>query len=81
MSAWRPRQILCASAIVGLLVAGCGEGGEPRSFVSNKIEAVPTNVSGTGNTSGISAGMAVSVGGAGTPTPTPTPTATPTTGG
>lgn len=70
-------------ACVLMAVVACGDGGEQRSFGSSKIEAVPTNVSGSGTTSGIGAGAVLSPGGGGgpasgaSPTPTQTPTATP----
>jgi hypothetical protein len=76
MSASASRRVICLCLCGGLLLAiGCS--GEQRSFAGNKIEGVPTNVSGASNTSGISAGAVLSAPGAGTPTVTPTPTATP----
>jgi hypothetical protein len=65
-----------------LLIASCGSGAEEQaSFGSSKIQGVPTNVSGSGTTSGIGAGSVLSPAGsapgAGTPTPTVTPTVTP----
>jgi hypothetical protein len=76
------RRGLCAwLGGAGLLLAvGCS--GERRTFGGTQREAVPTNVSGSSDTSGISAGAAIQApsGGAGsgaTPTPTTTPTATP----
>jgi hypothetical protein len=82
MPATPPRVIFLALGVCLLVASGCGgDGGEQRSFVSNKIEAVPTNVSGAGTTSGIGAGAAIAPGGAapagGSPTPTVTPTVTP----
>jgi hypothetical protein len=80
----RHSQVVClALGAFLLLVAGCGDGGgEQSSFGSSKIQAVPTNVSGSGTTSGIGAGAALappggSTSGAGSPTPTTTPTVTP----
>jgi hypothetical protein len=63
-----------------LLAAGCS--GERRTFAGTQRESVPTNVSGSSDTSGISAGAALQppgggAGSGGTPTPTTTPTATP----
>ena len=84
MSARHPRVVCLALGAFLLLVIGCGAdpGGQQASFGSSKIEAVPTNVSGSGTTSGIGAGAAFappggSAGGAGSPTPTTTPTVTP----
>jgi hypothetical protein len=82
MSARHPR-VLCLVLSVCLLAAsGCGDDGGQASFASSKVEAVPTNVSGSGTTSGIGAGAAIAPGGAapaagGSPTPTVTPTVTP----
>ena len=80
MSAWHSRMISLALGAFLLLVMACGDGGEQASFGSSKVEAVPTNVSGAGTTSGIGAGAALtapgSTGGAGS-TPTATPTVTP----
>jgi len=77
MSASGSRRAFLLGLCGGLLLAvGCG--GEQRSFAGNKIEAVPTDVSGSSNTSGISAGAVLSSpGGSATPTTTPTPTVTP----
>jgi hypothetical protein len=66
-------------AVLGVACGGAGD--EQASFASSKVEAVPTNVSGAGTTSGIGAGASLSpggsTGGAGTPTPTPTVTPAP----
>ncbi|HEY3079266.1 MAG TPA: hypothetical protein VGM69_05105 [Chloroflexota bacterium] len=78
MSASGSRRVFCLGlGGIGLLLAtGCS--GEQSSYAGNKIEAVPTSVSGASTTSGISAGAALSApGGSGTPTATPTPTVTP----
>jgi hypothetical protein len=77
MSASGSRRVFClgVGGLGLLLAAGCY--GEQRSFAGNKIEAVPTDVSGASNTSGISAGAVLSAPGGGTPTATATPTPTP----
>ena len=51
--------------------------GERRTFANTQREAVPTNVTGKSDTSGISAGAALSAPG-GEPTRTPTLTPAPT---
>ena len=81
-SAWHSRVICLALGAVVLFGVACGDAGEQRSFGSSKVEAVPTNVSGSGTTSGIGAGAAFappsgSTSGAGAGTPTTTPTVTP----
>lgn len=80
MSASPARALCLALCPVMLFVMACGgDGGEQASFGSSKLQAVPTNVSGSGTTSGIGAGAAFAppAGGAGSPTPTVTPTSTP----
>ena len=81
-SAWHSRVIYLALGLCIVLGVACGGAGdEQASFASSKVEAVPTNVSGSGTTSGIGAGAAlVPPGGAtiaGSPTPTPTVTPAP----
>ena len=78
-----PRRDLCL--LIGgicLLLGLMACSGERRTFANTQREAIPTNVVGQSNTSGISAGAALEApkttgGGAATPTVTPTATSAP----
>lgn len=78
MPATPARRVICVllgGAAIVLTMACSGAGGS-GSFASNQREAIPTNVIGKSDTSGIGAGAALSAPSSGT-TPTASPTTTP----
>jgi hypothetical protein len=71
------RDVLVLVGGLCLLLGLMACSGERRTFGSTQREAIPTNVIGKSDTSGISAGAALSAPGSASPTQTPTVTPVP----